>query len=66
MLGESVTVSSTDASGNSSTVSGTVNSIQVVNGQPEFTMTDSSGNPIVGTDGTPIQFTTTQIVGIAK
>jgi len=66
LIGESVTVSSTDASGNASTVSGTVNAIQVVNGQPVFTMDDSNGNPIAGSNGTPTQFQTSQIVGIAK
>lgn len=64
LLGQSVTVSSTDATGNASTISGTVKSIQVVNGQPEFTMVDSSGNAIVDGNGTPIQFTTSQILGI--
>jgi flagellar basal-body rod modification protein FlgD len=64
LLGKSVSVSSTDSSGNSSTVAGTINSIQVVNGQPEFTMLDASGNPINGSNGTPIQFTTSQILTI--
>ena len=66
MLGQSVTVATTDATGNASTVSGTVNAIQVINGMPEFTMVDSSGKPIVGTNGTPTQFTTSQITTIAK
>jgi flagellar basal-body rod modification protein FlgD len=69
LLGESVTVASTDASGNSSTVTGTVKSIQVVNGTPQFTMVDASGNPITsatGSTGTPAEFTTSQIVGISK
>jgi flagellar basal-body rod modification protein FlgD len=66
MLGETVSVVSTDSTGASSTVTGTVNSIQVVNGLPEFTMLNSSGSAIVGTNGTPIEFTTQQITGIAK
>ena len=66
LLGDSVTVSSTDASCNATPVSGTVKSIQVVNGTPQFTMVDSSGNPIVGSNGTPTQFTTSQITGISQ
>jgi flagellar basal-body rod modification protein FlgD len=64
LIGQSVTVSSADASGNTSTITGTVKSIAVVNGQPEFTMVDSSGNPITGSNGAPLEFTTSQIVGI--
>ena len=66
MLGKSVTVTSTDSTGASSTVSGTVKAIQVVNGSPEFTLVDSSGKAIVGTDGTPTEFTTSQIVTISQ
>ena len=66
MLGKSVTVASTDSTGASSTVSGTVKAIQVVNGSPEFTMVDSSGKAIVGTNGTPTEFTTSQIVTISQ
>jgi flagellar basal-body rod modification protein FlgD len=66
MLGKSVTVSSTDSTGATSTVAGTVKAIQVVNGSPEFTMVDSSGNAIVGTNGTPTEFTTSQILTIAQ
>jgi flagellar basal-body rod modification protein FlgD len=66
MLGKSVTVSSTDSTGSSSTIAGTVKAIQVVNGSPEFTMVDSSGNAIVGADGTPTEFTTSQILTISQ
>ncbi len=66
LLGQTVTVSSTDATGNASTQSGTVKAIQVVNGAPQFTMVDASGNAIAGTNGTPTQFTTSQIIGISK
>jgi flagellar basal-body rod modification protein FlgD len=66
LLGQSVTVSTADASGNSSSISGTVKSIQVINGQPEFTMVDSSGNAITDGNGTPILFATSQILGIGS
>jgi flagellar basal-body rod modification protein FlgD len=66
MLGKSVTVSSTDSTGTSSTIAGTVKAIQVVNGSPEFTMVDASGKAIVGTDGTPTEFNTSQILTISQ
>jgi flagellar basal-body rod modification protein FlgD len=66
LLGDTVTVGSTDSSGTTTSVTGTVKSIAVINGTPEFTMVDSSGSPIVGSDGTPTQFLTNQITGIAK
>jgi len=66
MLGASVSVSTTDTSGNSSTISGTVKAIQVVNGQPEFTMVDANGNTIAGSNGTPTEFTTSQILTISQ
>jgi len=64
LIGQKVTVASADGSGGSSTISGTVKTIAVVNGQPEFTMVDSSGKAIADQNGAPIQFTTSQIVGI--
>ena len=64
LIGKSITVNSTNANGNASTVSGTVSSVSVVNGAPEFEMTDSNGNVIQGSNGQPLQFSTSQIVGI--
>lgn len=64
LIGKQVTVVTTDASGNSSNVTGTVSSISVQNGQPYFSMNDSSGNPITGSNGQPLLFATTQIIGI--
>ena len=66
LIGKQVTVVTTDASGNSSNVTGTVNSIAVQNGQPFFTMNDSSGKPIADNNGKPLLFATTQIVGIGS
>jgi flagellar basal-body rod modification protein FlgD len=66
LLGDSVTVGTTDSSGTTTSVSGTVKSVAVVNGVAEFTMVDASGAPIVGSNGTPIQYTTSQITGITK
>lgn len=64
LIGKTVTVSTPDASGNSSAVTGTVASIAVQNGQPYFTMNGSNGKPISDNNGQPLLFSTTEIVGI--
>lgn len=66
LLGQSVTASTGTASTGaaSSTVTGTVTSISVQNGQPYFTMS-SGGKPITDSQGNPLLFATTQIIGIA-
>ena len=64
LIGKNVTVSTPDASGNTSTQTGNVSTIEVQNGQPYFTMTDSNGKPITDNSGQPLLFNTTEIVGI--
>lgn len=64
LIGKKATVSSTDASGNSSTITGTVSTIAVQNGKPYFTMTGSDGKGITDNNGQPLLFDTSQIVGI--
>jgi flagellar basal-body rod modification protein FlgD len=64
LIGKTVTVSTPDASGNSSTVTGTVASIAVQNGRPYFTMNGTNGKPITDNNGQPLLFSTTEIVGI--
>jgi flagellar basal-body rod modification protein FlgD len=64
LIGKTVTVSTADASGNSSTVTGTVSSIAVQNGQPYFTLTGSNGKAVTDNNGQPLLFPTTEIVGI--
>ena len=65
LIGKQATVVETStATGNSSTITGTVSSINVENGQPFFTMTDSSGKTIADSNGNPLLFATTNIVGI--
>ena len=68
LLGKTVTVTSANAtsSSGSSSVTGTVSSIQVSNGTPSFTLTDSNGNPITDSKGNPVEFTTSQITGISN
>jgi flagellar basal-body rod modification protein FlgD len=64
LLGKTVTVSTPNASGNSSSVTGTVASIAVQNGQPYFTMNGPNGKPLTDNSGQPLLFSTTEIVGI--
>jgi len=68
LIGKVATVSTGTSSSdsNSSTVTGTIQSIDVENGQPYFTMTDSSGNTISDSSGNPLLFSTTQILGIGN
>jgi flagellar basal-body rod modification protein FlgD len=66
LIGKKVTVVSTDGTGNSSNVTGTVNSIAVQNGVPYFTMTDSNGKAMTDNNGAPLLFATSDIVGIGS
>ena len=63
LIGATVTVNSTDTSGNSSSITGVVKSITVVNGVPQLTL-ENNGTVITGANGAPITFTTSQITGI--
>jgi flagellar basal-body rod modification protein FlgD len=63
LIGQTVTVNSTDASGNASTITGTVSAISVVNGVPQLTL-QQNGTTVTGANGAPITFTTSQITGI--
>ena len=65
LIGHKVSVESADSTGASSTVTGTVSGVVVQNGQPYFSMTDTSGNPIVDQNGSPQLFATNQIIGIS-
>jgi flagellar basal-body rod modification protein FlgD len=64
LIGKTVTVNTPNASGNASTVTGTVASIEVQNGQPYFTLNGSNGKPITDNNGQPLMFSTGEIVGI--
>jgi flagellar basal-body rod modification protein FlgD len=64
LIGKQATVGITDASGNASTTTGTISSIDVQNGVPYFTMSDSSGNPITDKNGSPLLYSLQQIIGI--
>lgn len=65
LIGHAVEVNSVDAAtGNSSTLTGTVGSISVINGAPQITLVDAKGNVITGSNGAPLTFSTSQITGI--
>lgn len=64
LVGKSVTVNTTDASGNSSSLSGTVAYVSVVNGAPQVSLEDSNGNVLTDSTGNPLQFPTSQITAI--
>lgn len=64
LIGKTATVNSVDASGNTSTITGTISSISVQSGQPYFSMNDSTGAPITDGHGNPLLFSTQQIVGL--
>ena len=61
-----VNVGTSGAGGNSSTVTGTIQSISVQNGQPYFTMTDQNGKVYTDQNGSPLLFSTSEITGIAN
>ena len=64
LIGKTVSAQTTDASGNASSVQGTVASINVVNGAPEFTLKDSSGKIITDSSGQPLVLSTSAILSI--
>jgi flagellar basal-body rod modification protein FlgD len=64
LVGKSVTVGVTDSQGNAQTETGTINTIEVQNGQPYFTMMQSNGQPYVDNNGNPLLFSLQQILGI--
>lgn len=64
LIGLTVAVNTTDGSGNTSTQTGVVSGIQVVNGSPEFALTGSNGQIITGSNGSPQLFQMNQITAI--
>ena len=66
LIGKQATVNVGASSGTSSSsyVTGTIQSVEVQNGQPYFTMTDSSGKVYTDNNGTALLFSTAEITGI--
>jgi flagellar basal-body rod modification protein FlgD len=65
LIGKQATMETSSSSGNS-TVTGTINSIDVENGEPYVTMLGSNGQPIANSNGTPLLFSLSQIIGIGN
>jgi flagellar basal-body rod modification protein FlgD len=64
LIGKTVSAATTDATGNSSSVTGTVKTISVINGVPEFTLVDSTGTLLTDSSGNPLQLPTSAILSI--
>lgn len=65
LLGKTVSAQSTDsATGAVGTVTGTVKTISVINGQPEFTLADASGKLLTDSSGNPLEIPTSAILSI--
>ena len=64
LLGKTVSAQSADANGNVTSVSGTVKTISVINGQPEITLVDTNGKLLVDSNGQPLQLPTSAILSI--
>jgi len=64
LIGKTVSATSVDATGNSSSVTGTVKTISVINGVPEFTLVDSTGKLLTDSSGNALQLPTSAILSI--
>jgi flagellar basal-body rod modification protein FlgD len=64
LLGKTVAAQSTDTSGNVTSVTGTVKTISVINGQPMITLADKDGKLLVDGNGQPLQLPTSAILSI--
>ncbi len=64
LIGKAVSAQSNDGSGNAITVNGTVKTISIIDGTPEFTMVDATGNLLVDGKGQPLQIPTSAILSI--
>jgi flagellar basal-body rod modification protein FlgD len=64
LIGKTVSAQTTSASGTATSVQGTVASINVVNGVPEFTLTNSKGTLVTDSNGQPLVLPTSSILSI--
>ena len=63
LIGQQVSAQATSSSGSTTTVTGTVQAITVVNGQPEFTLTNN-GTQVTDGNGEPLLLPTSSILSI--
>jgi flagellar basal-body rod modification protein FlgD len=66
LVGKTVSAQTTDASGNATTVQGTIKTIEVVNGQPEFTLVGSGGNLLTDSNGQTLVLPTSSILSVGS
>ncbi|HTD38615.1 MAG TPA: flagellar hook capping FlgD N-terminal domain-containing protein [Candidatus Limnocylindrales bacterium] len=64
LLGKTVSAQATDANGQVTTVTGTVKTVSVINGQPELTLADASGKIMTDANGNALQIPTSAILSI--
>jgi flagellar basal-body rod modification protein FlgD len=64
LLGKTVSAQAPDGSGGVTTLTGTVKTIAVINGQPQFTLADKNGNLLTDNKGNPVQLPTSAILSI--
>jgi flagellar basal-body rod modification protein FlgD len=64
LIGQQVSAQYTDANGNAQTVNGTIQTISVVNGTPEFTLMGSNGQLETDAQGNTLLIPTTGILSI--
>ncbi|HTW82555.1 MAG TPA: flagellar hook capping FlgD N-terminal domain-containing protein [Candidatus Sulfotelmatobacter sp.] len=64
LIGQQVSAQYTDANGNTQTVSGTIQTISVVNGTPEFTLAGTNGQLLTDANGNTLLIPTTGILSI--
>ena len=64
LVGKTATANYTDSSDNSTTYTGTISGIQIENGIPYFTMTNTSGATITDSNGTPLLIPSTDLTSI--
>jgi len=64
LIGLTVAVNNPNSTSGSTSTTGVVTGIQVVNGTPEFALTGSNGQIITGSDGSPELFQMNQITAI--
>jgi flagellar basal-body rod modification protein FlgD len=64
LIGKTVAAQSNDGNGNATTVNGTIKTISIVDGTPEFTLVDAKGNLLVNGRGVPLQLPTSAILSI--
>ena len=64
LLGKTVAAQATDSSGNVTSVTGTVKTISVINGQPMITLVDANGKLLVDGNGRALQLPPSAILSI--